>query len=225
MRALILLLPISLALAGPPAPLADAVKQWASDSAEERNFGSRAVAEHLARELEPVVSAMTSPDPEVRRRARSALESLLPPRPPEPPLAEPVQWGRILVNNGGQQQLRLRVNQQGQMVIMQDQGEMQQLQAKGIAGAPVDDPVMRDQLGLAEGRGFAVTAVTPRSQAERLGVRALDVLISIDGRPVMQAAEVLKGFDARSPEIKLLRRGKLVTLGAREGEGASGQGK
>jgi S1-C subfamily serine protease len=67
-----------------------------------------------------------------------------------------------------------------------------------------------------------VTAVGPRSEAARLGIEALDILISIDGKPVKQAVEVVRGLGARSPEIKVLRRGKLVRLG---GEGASGAGR
>ncbi len=227
MRALILLLPLTLALAADPAPLESAAKQWASDSAEERDAASRAVALHLHRELAPILAAMQSPDPEVRHRARAALEALLPPRPPEPPAPEP-QWirGRVRINQAGGQNARFILNAQGQIgLLVHDQGEMEQLQRKGIAGVPVDDPVMRDQLCLAEGRGFAVSAVDARSDAERLGIRAKDILISMDGRPVMQTAEVLKGLAARSPEIKVLRRGKLVTLGQKEEGVPAGEGK
>ena len=228
MRALILVLPVAIALAGDVAPLENAARQWASDSAEERDAGSRAVAQHLQRELAPIVAAMRSPDPEVRRRARAALEGLLPPRPPEPQAPEPQQQmaARLIVNQNGAQQIRFVLNAQGQMVLAQlDQGEIQQLKAKGIMGVAVDDLLLRDQLCLAEGRGFAVIGVDAGSDAARLGIEAYDVLISIDGRPVKQPAEVLKGFGARSPEIKLLRRGKLLTLGGREGEGALGEGK
>lgn len=227
MRALILVLPVAIALAGDTAPLENATKQWASDSAEERDRGSRAVAQHLQRELAPIVAAMGSPDPEVRRRARAALEGLLPPRPPEPPAAEPQQqWGRVIINQNGAQQIRLILNAQGQMILAQpDQGEIQQLKANGIMGVPVDDLLLRDQLCLAEGRGFGVIGVDAGSNAARLGIEARDILISIDGRHVKQPGEVLKGLGARSPEIKLLRRGKLITLGAIEGEGAAGEGR
>ncbi len=221
MRALILLLPLAVALAGDALPLEEATKQWASESAEDRDAASRTVAIHLQRQLAPVLDALRSDDPEVRRRARSALEALLPPRPPEPPAPEQAQGQVLVINNAGgvARQLRVVLNAQGQAVLVHDQGEQQQLMAKGITGMPVDDPVMREQLGLAEGRGFAVTAMDARSDAGRLGIQARDILISIDGRPVKQWAEVLKGLVARSPEIKLLRRGKLVTLGAREGVG------
>jgi S1-C subfamily serine protease len=126
---------------------------------------------------------------------------------------------------GNQQQLRVIFNGQGQAVLVQDEGEMQRLKEKGITGVPVTDPVLRDQLRLAEGRGFAVTAVDLRSDAAKLGIEARDILISIDGRPVMQADELLKGLGARLPEIKLLRKGQIVALGAREGVGAAGEGK
>jgi PDZ domain len=227
MRALILLLPLAVAFAGDPSPLEEATKRWASDSAEERDAASRFVATHVRRELAPLVAALQSGDPEVRRRARSALESLLPPRPPEPPVQEePVMAGQVIVlnNAGGGGVLQVRVNAKGRAVLV-DAGEAEQLKAKGIAGMPVDDPVMREQLALAEGRGFAVSSVEPRSDAECLGILANDILLSIDGRPVKQAADVVKALEARAPGITLLRRGKLLTLGLKEGEGAPGEGK
>jgi S1-C subfamily serine protease len=129
----------------------------------------------------------------------------------------------LVINNGGAGggllQARVVVNARGRFVV-QDAGDTEQLKEKGIAGAPVDDPVMREQLVLAEGRGFAVSAVDPRSDAERLGIRANDILISIDGRPVKRAAEVLKALEARAPAITLLRRGELLTLVAKASEGA-----
>lgn len=226
MRALILLLPLAVAFAGDPSPLGEAVGQWASDSAEERDAASRFVGIHIRRELAPVVEALQASDPEVRRRARAAIESLLPPRPPEPPVEEePVGAGQVIVINnagGGQLQARVMLRNAKGRIILQDAGETEQLKAKGISGAPVDDPVMREQLGLAEGRGFAVVAVDPGSDAERLGIRTNDVLLSIDGRPVRQPAEVVTALAARAPAITLLRRGKLTTLGQKEGEGAAG---
>jgi len=228
MRALVLLLPLAVAFAGDTAPLEDAAKQWASESPDVRDIASRTVAVELRRQLAPILDAMRSDDPEVRRRARAALESLLPPRPPEPEPQEQQQWqGRVLIFNnagvggaaGAPQALRVILNAQGQAVLVQDQGEAQQLKAKGIAGQPVDDPVMREQLCLAEGRGFAVTAVDAGSDAERLGIKARDILLSMDGHPVKQGGEVLKALAAPKPEIHLLRRGKLVTLGGKEVEG------
>jgi hypothetical protein len=224
MRALILLLPLAVAFAGDTSPIEAATRRWASDSAEDRDAASRLVAIHLRRELAPVVAALRSSDPEVRRRARSAIESLLPPRPPEPPvLDEPLVAGQVIILNnaggGGGGLLQVRVNAKGRAVFV-DAGEAEQLKAKGISGQPVDDPVMREQLVLAEGRGFAVFAVEPRSDAERLGIAANDILISIDGRPVKQAGEVLKALEARAPAITLLRRGKLLKLGFKEAEGA-----
>ncbi len=222
MRALILLLPLAVAFGGDLPPLEEATKRWASDSAEERDAASRLAGIHIRRELAPIVEALEASDPEVRRRARAAIESLLPPRPPEPPAQEGVELAQqvIVINNaGGGGALQVRLNANGRAVLV-DAGEVEQLKAKGISGAPVDDPVMREQLVLAEGRGFAVLSVDPRSDAERLGIRANDILLSIDGRPVKRAAEVLKALEARAPGITLLRRGKLTTLLAKDGEGA-----
>jgi len=215
MRALILLLPLAVALAGDMDSLEEATKQWASDSAEERDFASRVVALYIRRELAPLVAALKSDDPEVRRRARDSLEGLLPPRPPEirAPQQQIPQMGAMIINNGGAAQQLKFVLQNGQMVLVQAQGDARQLKEKGITGRTFDDPVARAQLGIAEGRGYAVLSVARRGHAARLGIQTNDILISIDGRPVMQDDDVAKGLGARSPVIKLLRRGKLVTLG------------
>jgi hypothetical protein len=220
MRAMILCLPLAVALAGDADSLAEAVKRWASESADEREAASRAVCRQLERDLAPVLSAMRSDDPEVRRRARSALESLLP-RPVEEPAAAPPQVA--LLGGGGNAQLRLVVRQAA-FVPEDAQPEVRELKAKGLSGHPVDDPLLREHLNLAEGRGFAVTGVDAGSDAERLGLKPRDILLSVDGRPVKQVAEVLKALAAKNPPVRLLRRGKLVDLPAREGEGGTGEG-
>ncbi|HEX5135961.1 MAG TPA: PDZ domain-containing protein [Planctomycetota bacterium] len=232
MRALILLLPLTVAFAGGDSPLEEATRRWKSDSAEEREAASRFVAIHIRRELAPLVRALASDDPEVRHRAQAAIEALLPPRPPQPPEErEPEIAGRqvLIFNNvgggNGNIQARVVVNARGRMVIMEDAEEVEKLREKGITGMSVDDPVMREQLVLADGRGFAVTAVERRSEADRLGLCDNDILISIDGQPVKQAGDVLKALGKQPSEIVLLRRGKLSKLGGKESEGAPGAGE
>jgi hypothetical protein len=230
MRAMILLLPLAVAFAGEILPLDKATLLWSSDSAEDRDAGSHFVAIHLRRDLAPLLKALEDNDPEVRRRARTAIESLLPPGPPQPPMPQEAaqqQAGQVVFLNGanGQLQGQIIVNARGRLVIAQDGGEMQQLQEKGINGIPADDPLLRQHLRLAEGRGFIIHTVQPRSDADRLGLRAFDILLSIDGRPVKQPGEVLKALAARAPSITLLREGKIVKAGVVEGEGAPGEGK
>lgn len=229
MRALILLLPLAVAFAGDVSPLEEATRRWSSDDSEEREGASRFVVSHLRRELGPLVKALESPDPEVRRRARTAIESLLPPRPPEPPLPQEMQLAQrmVVINNaGGNGVVQVRVrggNLQG--LLVEHGQEAQDLQAKGLQGAPAHDPVLREHLGLAEGRGFVVTDVEAGGLADKLGIRARDILLSIDDRPVMQAADVLRALAARAPKITLLRRGKVTHVGVVDVEGAPGAGK
>jgi hypothetical protein len=64
--------------AEPPHPLARAVELMRSDDAEARELGSRLAHDEVARFLKPLYDALEDPDPEVRRRARAALEGRIP---------------------------------------------------------------------------------------------------------------------------------------------------
>jgi len=213
MRALILLLPLSVALAAGGSPLDDAARRWASDSVDEREAASRAVARHLERELAPLVEAMRSEDPEVRLRAEGALEAFLPRRPrEEAPPADPDGGQMIVVGQGaGGGQIRLVVAANGQIVVQQQADDP--LKAHGLEGKPVDDELLRVHLGLAAGRGFGVTAVEGDSAAAKLGLKRHDILFSIDGRPVMRADEVSQALKLHPAEVKVLRRGEVLALG------------
>jgi hypothetical protein len=232
MRALILFLPLCAALAGDTSPLAEATRQWRSDSADDRDEASRVVRAHLERELKPLLEALKADDPEVRRRARTALEGLLPERPAdEMPAGEEAGWGQVMFfggggQGGGNQQIRVVVQANGQvMFVQQELAEVQALKAKGITGQPVDDPLLRDQLRLAEGRGFAVTDIDAQSEADKLGLRPRDILLAVGGRPVKQAADVAEGLKVPNPEIRLLRRGEVLVLAGKGREGAGGEGR
>ncbi|MHC4848839.1 MAG: hypothetical protein ACYTEG_10340 [Planctomycetota bacterium] len=64
--------------AEPTHPLARAVELMRSENAEQRELGSRLAQNEVARFLEPLYKALDDPSPEVRRRARAALEGRIP---------------------------------------------------------------------------------------------------------------------------------------------------
>ena len=72
--------------------LEKAVKHFKSRDPAQREAASRAAIDEARKALAPLVQAMEDPDPEVRRRARDAILSLVP-RKAEEPKNTPIQRG------------------------------------------------------------------------------------------------------------------------------------
>ncbi len=66
------------------------------------------------------------------------------------------------------------------------------------------------------GRGAMVQDVTPRSPAERAGLRAYDVIVEVEGRRVASNQELIQSISARQPgtvaELDVLREGRRHTM-------------
>ncbi|HZB70773.1 MAG TPA: PDZ domain-containing protein, partial [Acidimicrobiales bacterium] len=94
----------------------------------------------------------------------------------------------------------------------------------GVATLDLDgiDPEVREDLG-ADRDGALVSEVEPGSGAEAAGLRARDLILSIDGEPVTGSADVRAAVAAAEPgdavEITYLRDGEertaTATLGSR----------
>ena len=221
---LLLLLPLS---AGETDALAREVAKFNSDDACEREAASQAVRKHVQAELAPLLAALESNDPEVSRRAREAIASLLPEKKKEEkPEAFGNVGGNVVIGIGGArgraiQNLRLVLqgNRKGQLVFVRggDEKHVAALRKYGVEGYAIDDALVRQQLQLADGRGFAVSKVLPGTAAARLGLQAHDVVLSVRGRPVLGADQVRKALGEKETwnglEMRILRAGKLVTLG------------
>jgi len=219
---LFLLLPLS---AGETDALARAVDRFKSDHAGEREAASQRVRQHLQDELAPLLAALASDDPEVSRRAREAIASLLPglEKKAEPEASGNV-GGNVIVGFGGGGNKRFRVflkkaGKGGQVFFVQggDNKQTEALKKYGLEGEPVRDALLRRQLQLAAGRGFAVTKVHTGSAAARIGLQAHDVVLSIGGRPVQELKQVLKALGKKETwnaiGMRILRAGSLVNLG------------
>jgi membrane-associated protease RseP (regulator of RpoE activity) len=79
------------------------------------------------------------------------------------------------------------------------------------------DEAIRAQLGLEEGQGVIVMEVAPGSAAEKAGIKANDVLISLDGEPiagVTELAELVQQSGGEPISLKLLRDGEETTIEA-----------
>jgi len=72
-------------------------------------------------------------------------------------------------------------------------------------GLYADDlaPGLANRLGLARQRGAVVTMVTPGSPADRAGVRAGDVIVSVGGAPIAGASELARALDAGGGKVQI----------------------
>ncbi|MHC4959115.1 MAG: PDZ domain-containing protein [Planctomycetota bacterium] len=203
--ALLLLLALPLN-AGDRDVLKRAARDFAHDDFDVREAATRAVKRHLQRELSPLLEAMHAKDPEVSRRAREALASFLPEGETAADVLEEV-WGvrgNVIIVQGGN---RIVFNNERQVDKVG-----QKLQQFGVQGYPVQDPLTRSQLGLAAGRGYAVTRVTKGSAAAQLGLQANDIILKVQGRAVSMPAALLAALGPQAKwleaGVRVLRRGK-----------------
>jgi serine protease DegQ len=98
-------------------------------------------------------------------------------------------------------------------------GEMR----RGLLGVSIQDltPDLAEALGVAAAGGAIVTQVEPGSGAEAAGMLAGDVVIAVDGRPVLDAGDLRNAVGLRRVgdrvAITLLREGARLELVARLG--------
>jgi membrane-associated protease RseP (regulator of RpoE activity) len=85
----------------------------------------------------------------------------------------------------------------------------------GLAGGPINDPVLRTHLQLADDVGVVVMQVVPDSPAAKAGLKQHDVLIAVNGEalaemPALQ--KVVAGSEGKPIELKVIRLAKEMTL-------------
>jgi len=81
----------------------------------------------------------------------------------------------------------------------------------GVKIQRVDDDLARTY-GLKEAKGAAVSEVTPGSPAERAGLKAEDVIVSADGRPIQDNGDLSRYIASQAPgkavKLEVLRNGQ-----------------
>ena len=104
---------------------------------------------------------------------------------------------------------------------------------RGMLGVRLSNnftPSIADNLGLENARGALVSEVTSGSPAEQAGIKALDVITSINGRNIANASELRNAIGllriGEKVELGLIRDGKprRVTATIGERDGADGDG-
>ena len=107
--------------------------------------------------------------------------------------------------------------------INQAVASLAQLKAKGrvsrgFIGVTLTDvtPGLQRALNLAVSRGAIVQDVTPRSPAERAGLRPYDVILEVEGREVISNQELIRDISGRLPgsvaRLEVLRDGRRYIL-------------
>jgi serine protease Do len=95
---------------------------------------------------------------------------------------------------------------------------------RGFIGVTLTDvtPALQKALSLTVADGAMVQDVTPRSPAERAGLRAYDVIVEVEGRRVASNQELIQNISARQPgtvaELDVVREGRRHTLSVKLAE-------
>ncbi len=85
----------------------------------------------------------------------------------------------------------------------------------GIEGGPLDSPILRTHLQLADDVGVVVRQVVPKSPAEKAGLKQDDILIAVNGEQITDMGTLQKAVadsHAKPLELKLLRLAKDMTI-------------
>jgi serine protease Do len=96
--------------------------------------------------------------------------------------------------------------------------------SRGFIGVTLTDvtPALQQALGLSVATGAMVQDVTPRSPAERAGLRPYDVIVEVEGRRVASNQELIQDISARAPgtvaRLDVLREGRRQTLNVKLAE-------
>jgi Do/DeqQ family serine protease len=104
---------------------------------------------------------------------------------------------------------------------------------RGMLGVRLSNeftPSIAENLGLENARGALVSEVTAGSPADKAGIKALDVITSINGRTIVNASELRNAIGllriGEKVELGLIRDGKprrvSATIGERNGADAEG---
>ncbi|MHC4579701.1 MAG: PDZ domain-containing protein [Planctomycetota bacterium] len=216
--AIALLLGVPLSAADEPS-LEEAVRLFRSPDAARRQAASQLVDRELRRLLAPLLEAMEDRDPEVRRRARRSILSLVPGEAEKEEQANaraPTQAAVLALLR--QRQVRAQQNWAGLLQRIQlrqaDAARAARLVAElGIRGrTDIRPPLMP---------GFRVEHVKKASPAARLGLRAGDLIVRVNGRAVVRMHDFAGALGDKPAwsrvTITVLRNGRYLRLAQQPG--------
>jgi serine protease Do len=96
--------------------------------------------------------------------------------------------------------------------------------SRGFIGVTLTDVTagLQRALGLSVAEGAMVQDVSPRSPAERAGLRPYDVIVQVENRPVLTNEELIRDISARQPgsvtRLDVVRDGRRQTINVKLAE-------
>ena len=223
--ALLLVVPL---LADENPTLERAIEGFRSRSPDHRVASSKLASDECRRLLAPLIRAMEDKDPEVRRRARETILALVPRKAEDPVVAKRKETQQFFNVQNWQAMQKKAMEVQIQLWKRQQKDLQKKLRAnqnrarlanllvrrigfRGVAAYGVRIPGKREV-----GAGFMVQSVQRRTTAHRLGLAAGDIVLRVNGIPVVSADhfQIALGNrpDWRRVSFDVLRAGKPVTL-------------
>jgi len=85
----------------------------------------------------------------------------------------------------------------------------------GIEGGPLDSPILRTHLQLADDVGVVIRQVVPGSPAEKAGLKQHDILIAVGGEQITDMGtlqQAVADSNAKPLDLKVLRLAKEMTI-------------
>ncbi|MHC4972610.1 MAG: PDZ domain-containing protein [Planctomycetota bacterium] len=223
MRALAVVLVLSVPLAADDASsLQEAVELFKSPDASQRTAGSQQAERALHRLLAPLLEALKDDDPEVRRRARRAILSLVPGEVEKKKKPDRSVWVAAIGLRGGVgQAFRGRRGRRGFKAVVAKAVPVQPTQKQRAELRRIGTRLLPD-LGVhwkARWRaprmpGFTVHRVEDGSPAARLGLRKGDLIVRIGGVEVAEMGRRPKAVDWSRATVTVYREGRYVRLQA-----------
>jgi len=214
MRALAVALLLSVPLtAGDQSPLEKAVKLFRSPDAGRRVAGSQLADRELRKLLAPLLKAMEDDDPEVRRRARRSILSLVLDKGEKRETPQTEEQFLVAITALQKQCLALRAQKQAARALRCQKLE-QKLEQK--TSRLLADFGARRTTWLPGKSGLFVLEVQRGSPAERLGLRWGDAIVRVNGQGVTRSRDFATAIgdkpDWSRIKVTVLRKGRYVRL-------------
>jgi hypothetical protein len=220
MRALALVLLLSVPLtADEESSLREAVELFRSPDAGTRGAGSQLADRELRNLLAPLLEALKDKDPEVRRRARRSILSLVPGEAEKDAAQKPVTVAVIGLGGGAGGAFRGRRGRRGFKFLWGASPPLQPTQKQRAEFSRRGNRLLaglgmrwRTQWRAPRMPGFRGEEAKQETPAARMGLRKGDLIVRIAGEDVMRLRGTPQALDWSRATLTVYRNGRYVRL-------------